>query len=149
MIIDKIENSNIYFGISERMKVALNYIQKTDFSSVESGRHEIDGDRIFALVDEYETKNADENFLEAHQNYIDVQFMVEGKERVGFTTLKTQNAIKSYNSEQDFALFKENYSTILLSKGMFAIFFPDDLHMPGLKIEKSAKVKKVIVKVKI
>ena len=87
--------------------------------------------------------------LEAHQNYIDVQLLLDGEEHVGYATLKSQNAIKAYNHEQDFALFKNSYSTNLLSKGMFAVFFPDDLHLPGLKVGESELVKKVIVKVKI
>jgi len=149
MIIDKIENASLYTGISERIECALNYIRYTNFSNLDLGRYDIDGDLIFALVNEYQTNNADDSLLEAHQDYIDVQFMLEGKEHVGFVTLKTQQEIKAYNSEQDFALYKDSYSTNILSKGMFAIFFPDDLHLPGLKIDESELVKKVIVKVKI
>lgn len=149
MIIDKIENASLYIGISERIKCALNFIQQTDFSNLELGRYDIDGDLIFALVNEYQTNNANDSLLEAHQNYIDVQFMLDGKEHVGYVTLNSQQAKKAYNPEEDFALFKDNYSTNLLSKGMFAIFFPDDLHLPGLKVDESELVKKVIVKVKI
>ena len=149
MIIDKIENAGLYSGISERIKTALDYIQNTDFSIRENGRYEIDGDTIFALVNEYKTKNANESFLEGHRDYIDVQFIVEGFEQVGVVMLDGQKAVKEYDANDDFVLFSEKHSLISLKKDMFVIFFPDDLHMPGLKIGKPASVKKVVVKVKI
>ena len=149
MIIDKIENASLYFGISDRIKKALRYIQNTDFLKIELGRHDIDGDDIYALVYNYETKTPQEAFLEAHRNYIDVQYVYDGIEQVGFTPLIGQNAVKEYDVNDDYLLFKEESSLISFKKGMFAIFFPDDLHMPGICMEKPSKIKKVVVKVNI
>jgi YhcH/YjgK/YiaL family protein len=149
MIIDKIENASLYTGISERIKTALDYIQNTDFSIMGNGNYEIEGDTIFALINEYKTKNANESFLEGHRDYIDVQYIVEGFEQVGVVMLDGQKAIKEYDANDDFVLFTEKHSLVSLKKDMFVIFFPDDLHMPGLKIGKPALVKKVVVKVKI
>jgi len=149
MIIDKIENASLYAGISERIKKALNYIQNTDFIKLETGKYDIDGENIYALVNEYETKDAKESFLEGHRNYIDVQFIIDGVEQIGYAALANQIVTKKYDSKDDYLLFNDEHSMISLKKGMFAIFFPNDLHMPGIKIEKSSKVKKVVLKVKI
>ena len=149
MIIDKIENAGLYAGMSKRIKTALDYIQNTDFSIRENGRYEIEGDKIFALVNEYKTKNANESFLEGHRDYIDVQYIVEGFEQVGVVILAGQKAVKEYDANDDYLLFIEEHSLISIKKDMFAIFFPDDLHMPGLSKGKANTVKKVVVKVKI
>lgn len=149
MIIDKIENASLYFGINDRIKKALNYIQNTDFLKMELGRYDIDKDNIYALVYNYETKNIKEAVLEAHKNYIDVQYVFDGIEQVGFTSLNGQEVVKEYCANDDYLLFNDEPSIISLKKGTFAIFFPDDLHMPGICLEKASKVKKVVVKVKI
>ncbi len=57
MIFDKIENRALYSEINARIKAALNYISSTNLDSIKLGKHIIDGDNIFALVNEYETKN--------------------------------------------------------------------------------------------
>ena len=144
-----IENATLYSGINERIKIALDYIQNTDFIKLETGNYDIDGKNIYALVNEYETKDAEDSFLEGHRNYIDVQYLIEGVEQIGFASLANQQPVKYYDSNEDYLLFKDKCSKFSLKKGMFAIFFPQDLHMPGIKIHKSLKVKKVVVKVKI
>lgn len=149
MIIDKIENIALYFGLNNRIEQALKYIQQTNFESIIPGRYDIDGDSVYALVSIYNTKHENESFLEAHQKYIDVQFMIEGEELMGYTALSGQQVAKAYDAANDYMLFKEKCSSILFKKGMFAIFFPGDLHMPGIECDTSAMVKKVVVKVKI
>ena len=149
MIIDKIENASLYFGINKRIKTALDYIQNTNFLKAQLGKHEIEGDNIYALVYNYETKNSQGAFLEAHRNYIDVQYIFDGTEQVGFTSLDGQDAVKEYDVKDDYLIYKEENSLISFKKGMFAIFFPDDLHMPGISMGAPSKVKKVVVKVKI
>lgn len=67
MIIDKLANAHLYFGLGERINKALTYIKETDFSKMELGKYEIDGDNIFALVNEYKTKDQNEGKLEAHK----------------------------------------------------------------------------------
>jgi YhcH/YjgK/YiaL family protein len=75
--------------------------------------------------------------------------MAEGNEYIGVTTHINQQPTKQYNKKDDFSLYKEPYSLQLLQQGMFAVFYPDDLHLPGINYHKVAKVKKVVVKVKL
>ena len=148
MIIDKIENAPLYFGIHEGIKKALKYIQHTDFSGLEKGKHEIEGDSIFSIINEYETKDIGiDCLLESHLKYIDVQYVHDGHEKIGITSLYNQNAVKTYNSTDDYMLYKEPFDLITLKQGMFAIFFPDDMHLPGITAKETTKVKKVVIKV--
>lgn len=149
MIFDKIENANLYKGINIRIAKALTYIQSTNFSNLTPGKYEIEGDDIFAIIYEYATKDEKSELLEAHCKYIDIQYMAEGFENIGVTTLTDYQPVKLYDEKNDYMLFKENYTLTLLKQGMFAIFFPDDLHLPGIMATNITNVKKIVIKVKL
>jgi len=112
------------------------------------GRHNIDGENVFALVQDYDTKPADACYFERHEKYIDVQYVVSGSELIGYAPLLEQEVIEEYNEEHDYALHKGAASFVKVEAGMFAIFFPGDLHMPGTGVKKE-KVRKIVMKVKI
>lgn len=149
MIFDKIENAHLYTNLNEIIRKALDYIKSTDLVNIQTGKFEIDGNNIYVLINEENTKDKKDCFLEAHRKYIDVQYVVTGSELFGYASLKNQKLHTEYNSEKDFELFDDEASFIKFDEGMFAIFFPDDLHMPGIQINYPAKVRKVVIKVKI
>ena len=149
MIIDKLSNSHLYSSLGERINIALAYLKQTDFSKTESGRYDIDGDSIFALVNEYTTKDESDGKLEAHKKYIDVQFVAKGCELMGYAPINNQKVINEYNEQNDITFFEGERSFTKVYEEMFAIFFPTDLHMPGIKVQKSEYVKKVVKKVKV
>lgn len=150
MIVDKIENAKMYSPLHSKFELAFDYLRNTDFSNVTPGRHEVDGDEVFAMVNEYETKEIDEaTRLEAHREYIDIQYMFSGVETLGITTKFDQEPTKEYDLKNDYLLYHEDFNSICLEQGMFSILFPDDLHVPGLLHLKSQRVKKVVVKVRL
>ncbi|HEX9253834.1 MAG TPA: YhcH/YjgK/YiaL family protein [Ignavibacteriaceae bacterium] len=149
MIIDKLSNSNLYSGLGERISKAFTYLKQTDFSKLELGKYEIDGDNIFALVNEYNTKDQSEGKLEAHKKYIDVQFIAKGRELMGYAPLGNQKVIDEYNEQNDITFFSGAKSFTQVNEGMFAIFFPTDVHLPGIKVNEKSYVKKVVIKVKV
>ncbi|WP_291868906.1 YhcH/YjgK/YiaL family protein [Maribacter sp.] len=149
MILDKLENRELYKEIHAGINKALLYIQSTDFLNIPDGKYEIEGEDVFAILKEYETKNKEDSLLESHLKYIDIHYIVEGAEQIGVTTLVNQKPKKEYDAVDDYMLFLEPYDLITLKKGMFAVFFPDDIHMPEIKLDSIAIVKKVVVKVKL
>jgi YhcH/YjgK/YiaL family protein len=149
MIIDKLTNSHLYKGLGEGISKAFDYLSKTDFTKIELSKYDIDGDNIFALVNEYNTKDESEGKLEAHKKYIDVQFVAKGRELMGYAPLENQKAIDEYNEKNDITFYSGEKTFTLVNEGIFAIFFPTDVHMPGIKVEKSEYVKKVVIKVKV
>ncbi len=148
MIFDKIENFELYVGLNKKIAKAFGYIIATDLSQLAPGKYEIDQDDIFALVQEYDTKDKENCKLEAHKKYIDLQYIINGVELMGISSLKDQVAVEK-NEKDDYAFYEGDSDFIKVNNGMFTIFFPDDLHMPGIKINHSSKVKKVVIKVKI
>ena len=149
MIIDKLSNSQLYSGLGEGIKKAFTYIKQTDFSKMELGKYEIEGDNIFALVNEYNTKDESEGKLEAHKKYIDVQFVAKGFELMGYAPLENQKVIDEYSEQNDITFFRGEKSFTQVDEGMFAIFFPTDVHLPGIKVNEKAYVKKIVIKVKV
>ena len=150
MIIDKFKNINLYSGLSEGINKAINFLQQTDFSNFKPGRVEIDNDNIFALLNKYQTKNPDDCKLEAHKKYIDIQYILSGSELIGYAPLNNQTVIEKYSEEKDVAFFEGETSLMKLDEGMFAIFFPDDLHKPCVKSNTIPEtVQKIVVKIVI
>lgn len=149
MIIDKIENANLYYGINERITKALKFLETEDLLNINEGRYEIAVDDVYALLNNYDTKNSDDCNLEAHRKFIDVQYVVSGSELMGYVPLKEQKPLKEYDGEKDFILYKDDPSFVKLDESMFAILFPGELHMPGIMINNPAKVKKVVIKVRV
>jgi YhcH/YjgK/YiaL family protein len=149
MIIDKIENAHIYKNLGERIKKSFEYIKATDLKNLPAGKYPIDGENIFALVSEYKTKAEQEGKLEAHKKFIDVQYVISGEELMGFAPLCNQQILDPYKEENDIVFFTGDKSFTKVSSGMFAVFFPQDVHMPGIVSGKSSSVKKLVIKVRI
>lgn len=149
MIFDTIENYNLYSGIGpEGFSAAFKFLRETDLNSLPVGRHELDGDNLYFLVQEYTTKSLEQAKWESHRRYIDIQYMVSGFERVGFANLHNMQ-LGDYLPEKDYQQMTGEGFSLNLSSGSFAIFFPDDAHMPGLVVSEPSPVKKVVIKVKI
>jgi biofilm protein TabA len=148
MILDKITNIHLYPDINPAVLEALRYLKETDFSKQTPGRKEINGDDIFSIISNYNTKDLGDCRLEAHRKYIDIHYLAEGSEIIGYSVLKDQEKATDYDAENDFILYCGEKNYLKLEQGMFAVFFPSDLHMPGLMIVKPAPVKKVVVKVR-
>ena len=86
MIKDKIENCSNYFGISENLKTGFQWLVSQNLNEIESGKYYINGDKIYANVQEYETKT--DAKYEAHNKYIDIQCVIKGEEKICFTDRK-------------------------------------------------------------
>lgn len=150
MILDLLHNAPLYYSLGPRFKTALEYLKQTDFTNIEKGKYEIDGANLFAIVNEYDTIDPLNEQMESHKKYIDIQYIVKGRERIGHDFLQQQAPSKAYDAEADYMLFAEKPSFFsILQQGMFAIFFPHDLHMPNIMIDKAAPVKKVVIKVAV
>ncbi len=149
MVIDNLKNAKFYYTLGKHIKKGLKYLQTTDFSKIENGKYEIDGENIFAVVNTYDTKPQDACQWEAHKKYIDIQYVAEGSEKIGYVNIKGLKIISDYNADNDIMFLKGSGNILTFESGMFILFTPTDAHMPGLKAGEAQIVKKVVVKVKI
>lgn len=148
MIIDKLENAYLYYGLNENLKLGLEYLQNTDLINTPDGKHIIAGDDIFANVQTGLTKNPETTPWEYHRVYTDIQYVIKGAEIMGWDNLEKFIVTEEYNEEKDVAFGRVEGSYVTVPQGYFVIFTPQDAHQPMLQIDAPEEVKKVIVKVK-
>lgn len=149
MIVDRLGNRAVDAHVPARVRQALDYLRTHDLHMVPLGRYELDGDRLFLLVQEYTTRPPHDCAWEAHRRYIDVQYVVAGTERIGHARLGGVAERQAYDAARDVALFEPGTSFVTIPAGTFAIFGPDDVHAPCGAVTSPAPVRKIVVKAAI
>ncbi len=150
MIIDRIDQAERYDALHPSFAKAFatlrSYLADDDLSC---GKHVLDGEKLYAMVQEYTTHPKDGMKFESHERYIDIQFILSGKEEIDACPADTLPLTDPYSKENDCALYGTgSYTPILLQTGDFAIFYPNEAHRPAIAVHgKPEQVKKVIVKV--
>ena len=149
--IDALEDSRVDYP--ELIRKALFYLRDHDFTQFEDGRYPIDGDKCVANVQRYTTRQHMECYPETHQKYVDIQYVVEGEEYLGWCPFSPDLQITAhYDAEKDVAFYAALVpdSNIVLSPGRFAVLYPEDVHRPqGAVDDVPAPVTKVVVKVAV
>lgn len=114
------------------------------------GRYELQGDNIFMSVMTFNTQSPVEKKAELHEQYIDIQLLLNGEERILFGMAGTARQCEEFHHEDDYQLCSaiENEQAIILKPGMFAVFMPGEPHKPGCVVGEPDEIKKVVVKVK-
>lgn len=150
MIIDSLDNAQKYFAINPYFEKAFAYINSVDLAGMEPGKYEIDGDNLRAIFSGKTGMSAAESILkfECHDQHIDIQLCIRGKETIGWKPRGSCLAQKSeYNPEKDVLFYNDVPDTYFgLTDGQFVIFFPEDVHAPMIGEEE---IKKLVIKVKI
>lgn len=147
MIVDTLENLGKYEGMNPLFPKVIKFLKTHDLSTLEVGKIELQGSDLFVKVAQAKPKTREEAKIEAHNHFLDIQIPVSGTEEMGYTPRRDCKENTPYNAEKDvvfFAGLAESYLTI--KPGMFAIFFPQDGHAPGVT---AGGLKKVIVKVRV
>lgn len=151
MILDTLAQGPAYASLNPRFARAFAFL-RTVTPDTPVGRHEIDGDDAYALVQKHSTKPVAEKKFEAHRRYIDIQFMVRGREIMAWAPLATMGTpVMAFDPTVDAALWAYPADAVALPvvAGQFAIFFPEDAHAPSVVWGEPAEVLKVVVKVAV
>lgn len=147
MVLDTLKNMDLYEGLGENFKQVAEYVKKTDLRTLEAGKHDLENG-VYFMVQEYTTKDIAAGKYEAHRKYIDIQIILEGEEIMGYAPIETLAAETDYDESGDYQLFTGEGSLLNVVKDNFAIFFPEDGHMPGVGTSP-CEVKKIVVKVPV
>ncbi len=149
MIYDKLNNCEQYYSLNEKFKKAFEFLKNTDLVNLDEGSYEIDGKNIYANVQSVDLKPIEQKKWEVHRKYIDIQYVITQKEKMGYGILEDFNKIiEKYDEDRDVEFLDgEKYNFINVDGGYFVIFYPNDVHAPMLRVDKQEKIKKVIVKI--
>ena len=148
MIFDHLTNILTYKGISPDIFAGSEFLKQLS-PDIAPGIYQLTL-RVKAIVSEYETKVKNEAGFEAHRKNIDIQYLLKGEERIACMPIEKLTETEPYSEEKDAAFYAAEgvaAQTMTIGGGYFAIFFPQDGHMPQLCVDKPKMVKKVVVKV--
>lgn len=138
MIIDHLSRADLYQGLGPRFAKAFEFLRTTDLLKLDLGRHELEGDKLFALIQEYTPKPRVMGKFEAHERYWDVQFVAKGVERMGWAARSRLTVTEPHDAERDVAFFDSAVGGpgdfVLVPEGYFTVFGPHDGHMPGVAV---------------
>ena len=148
MILDSIENLYKYNNYNSGIAKASDFLKENDLVSLKTGKYAIDGDSVFAIVEEGTDDHSDNYKLEAHHKYIDVQFCIAGKYSIGITPLKEcTDILEEYSNEKDIIFFSNKVKEwISLEADKCVVLFCDDAHAP-LALKKG--MKKIVIKIAV
>lgn len=150
MILSALNAVSCSYRYPEEIEKALNWLKNNDLAAMETGTYEIEGKDIYAMIQEITTQPFEQRRAEKHDEYVDVQCIISGTERMGYATYTGMEEISENPEGKDICFFKnvanENYVDV--PAGAFCIFFTNDIHRPGAAAGEPAAVRKAIVKVR-
>ena len=148
MIIDRLSNAHLYFGLGKRFETGLRFLQDNwdSITDYENGLHEIDGRNVYLFMRRYDTVKLAQAKTEAHKKYADIQILKKGKEIFGYQTLSTIGPMLEDYPERDVSYFEAEPEFFTLKDDLFVIVLPEDAHCPDCAFndEPEAVIKSVI-----
>jgi YhcH/YjgK/YiaL family protein len=127
---------------------AFAFLNDPKIDTLKPGRYPIDGDNVFAMITDGRTKPIDSVRWESHRNYIDLHYVIRGKEQIGAAPVASATVVKPYDLSKDAANYSVDGKYYLASPGAFFLFFPSDAHRPGIKAEGYDTDRKLVIKIR-
>lgn len=146
MIFDTIDNAAQYFPLHPHFEAAFNWLKENPDAA--EGRYEIDGDDCFVMIQLPTGGGKDNPTLEAHNQYLDIQLVLEGRDEIGWKPRADCTQVtQPYSSENDCELWGEGSDFyMVLEPGSFAVFYPQDAHAP---LSGEGPLKKAVFKLRV
>lgn len=131
-------------------KDSLEYKSLSDIGLDDCNKIVLD-ENCFVLEQAYITKDKKDCFFESHRKYIDIQYIFKGSEIMEVENTNKLQITKEYDSSLDFAKYAQNGNTssLIINENELAIFYPNDAHMPCIKVDNNQKVIKAVFKIAV
>lgn len=150
MLLGNINHPSTYdmLLISPVWKRVLDWLQN-EAGKLPEGEYEIQGRDIYAPISIVQTKTRESCLFEAHKKNIDVHFCISGGEHIEWSPVKLLKSTMEFDTEKDYCLYEAPLActSLKITPGDFAIFFPEDAHMPKISNGKNKEIKKAVVKI--
>jgi biofilm protein TabA len=146
---DKIAFATQYHKNKQAWDKAFTFLRTHNLDSLPVGKYSIDGDKVFATVTVSPNKEFDQTNWESHHKYLDLQYVISGKEKIGVAALASATVTKPYDGSKDVANYTAEGKYYIAQPGTFFLFFPTDVHRPNIKVEGYDSVKKIVIKIDV
>lgn len=125
------------------------FIKNQDLKNMAPGQYPIDDKNAYASITNAPSKTLEDAKWESHQKYIDLQYVINGEEKIGVAPVSTATVIKPYNPAKDAANYTADGTYYIATPSEFFLFFPPDAHRPNIKVDGYDTVKKLVIKIKV
>ncbi len=149
MIFGNIGDLQDYSYLEKGILECFAYAGEHDLKLYEKGSHEIDGDRLFVNIVEYETTTSEERLWEAHRQYLDLHLMLDGTEQIDLNFIDNLEQGDFVDKDDFLPLEGDSNSHVVLRNGDFLICYPKDGHRTAVQVKQPEKIKKAIFKIRI
>lgn len=152
MMIGTISDRVEEVGYAPVIRKALDYLRSADLSEMGPGTYPIEGESMFVMIQEPVTEAKESRKPESHRRYIDIQYLLEGEERILVTRRSGKEAVTEDLLDAKDVMFYGDLShdvDIVLQPGMYAVFFPSDIHRPCCSVRTDMPIRKAVVKISV
>ncbi len=152
MIVSDLKHIGHQLARTLSFEKAIEFLRLRGMHDLSDGRIQIDGQKVFAIVQRYETIDTGSPKFEYHKKYIDVQFIASGKEIIGWVPVEGIRITEAYDADKDVAFGSAeagDWTPLSLQAGRVVVFYPEDGHAPRLAFGKASAVTKIVVKVEV
>jgi YhcH/YjgK/YiaL family protein len=148
MILDQLSRASHYTAIHPGFAKAFEFLRTTKLDDLAAGRHEIDGDRLYVVMNRQPGRGRSGAKFEVHRRYIDIQFGISGTDEMAWLALpECSQPDGAFDEQKDVGFFKDSPQTwLVVPPGSFAIYFPQDVHAP---LGGTGDLVKAVVKVAV
>lgn len=146
--LDAVEFAKQYSANKAEWDKAFAFIKDNDLKALSAGKYPIDGDNVYAMITDGPEKEFENTAWESHKKYIDIQYVITGKEKIGVESLSKTTVSKPYDETKDYANYTAEGKFYIATPDEFFLFFPTDVHRPNIKVEGFDTAKKLVIKVR-
>jgi biofilm protein TabA len=125
------------------------FMRDSSLVNLKPGKYIIDGNNAIASITEAPSKEFEQSTWESHRRYIDLQYVIKGKEKIGVSPIAVATVTKPYDEKKDGANYTAEGKYYIADPKSFFLFFPDDVHRPNIKVDGYDTVKKLVIKIKM
>jgi YhcH/YjgK/YiaL family protein len=148
MILSTLADAGRYAALHPLFARAFDYLRNADLLALAPGKHTVEGEEIFAIVEACTGRQRADAKLECHRRYIDIQLVLEGVDEMGWKPVsECRDPATDYNATNDIRFFNDAPSSwVATPAGSFCIFFPDDAHAP---LVSAGMIRKLVMKIAV
>lgn len=150
MVVSDLKHLDHQVSMTDALSKAIDFLLRPDIHLLTDGRVDIDGDRVFAIVQRYETVKTDTPRFEYHKKYIDIQYIVSGEEVIGWAPADRMMVTEGYDGDKDICFGtvpNGEVTPVYLKAGQLAVLYPEDGHAPKLAADEPSHVFKIVFKI--
>lgn len=127
---------------------AFAFLGNSKLSTMAPGKYPIDGDNAFAIISAGPPKKLEDVKWESHRKYIDLQYVISGKVKIGMAPVAKATVTEPYADSRDAANYNVDGKYLTATPKEFFLFFPQDAHRPDIKVDGADSLKKLVIKIK-